>query len=50
MELYNGHIDAFIADATQNRIAEMLSDAFFNYFGYKPSPGERDHGLTLCDV
>jgi DUF2075 family protein len=41
MELYNGHIDHFIEDTTQNRISTELSEAFFNYFGFNPSQAEK---------
>lgn len=41
MELYNGHIDHFIEDTTQNKIANELSQAFFNYYGFNPPPAEK---------
>ena len=40
MRLYSGMSDEFIGDTARNRIANRLSDAFFSYFRYKPSPGE----------
>jgi hypothetical protein len=41
MELYSGHIDQFIKETTHNMISSALSEAFFNYFGYNPSPSEK---------
>jgi uncharacterized protein len=40
MHLYSGVTTDFVADATRNRIAGKLKDAFFNYFRYEPSPSE----------
>ena len=40
MHLYSGATLDFVADATRNRIAEKLKNAFFDYFRYEPSPSE----------
>lgn len=40
MELYSGHIDQFIEQATQNQIAILLQESFFSYFGYHPPEAE----------
>ncbi len=40
MELYSGHIDQFIADTTQNQIANLLRSSFFDYYGYHPGDAE----------
>jgi len=40
MQLYSGTTASLIEDSTKNRIASKLSDSFFHYFRYKPSPGE----------
>jgi hypothetical protein len=40
MHLYSGMTENFVADATRNRIASKLEDAFFSYFRYRPSVGE----------
>lgn len=40
MKLYSGNTVQFIDDSIHNRISEDLSRAYFNAFGYKPSPAE----------
>ena len=40
MRLYVGSSDLFINDTVQNRIADQLKSAFFDYYRYNPSPGE----------
>lgn len=40
MQLYSGTTASLIEDSTKNRIASKLSDSFFHYFRYRPSPGE----------
>ena len=40
MHLYQGTTKQFIADATQARLANMLSDRWFEEFRYRPSPSE----------
>ena len=40
MHLYQGSTRQFIADATQARLATMLSDRWFDEFRYRPSPSE----------
>ena len=40
MHLYQGSTRQFIADATQARLANMLSDRWFDEFRYRPSPSE----------
>jgi len=40
MHLYQGTSEQFIADATQARIANLLSDRFFDEFRYRPAPSE----------
>ena len=44
----------FIRDATHNRIAEILKDAFFRYYRYNPSPAEvgswRNSLLSISNV
>jgi len=40
MRLYVGASDVFIQDTVQNRIAEKLKSAFFDYYRFHPSPGE----------
>ena len=40
MRLYSGISQEFILDSVQNRIAEKLKSAFFNYFRYQASPSE----------
>ena len=40
MHLYQGSTRQFIADATQARLANQLSDRFFDEFRYRPSPSE----------
>jgi DUF2075 family protein len=40
MHLYSGATVDFVADATRNRIAEKLSDAFFDNFRYQPPQSE----------
>lgn len=39
-ELYLGTTAHFIEEATQNRIAEILRQAHFDYHGFEPSPSE----------
>jgi DUF2075 family protein len=40
MHLYSGMTDSFVADATRNKIAGKLQEAFFQYFRYSPGQGE----------
>ena len=40
MELWSGPSERFVNDTTHNKIASLLSDAFFRHFHYKPSDGE----------
>ena len=40
MHLYRGSTRQFIADATQARLANQLSDRFFDEFRYRPAPSE----------
>src|SRR5436190_7761473 len=40
MHLYQGSTRQFIGDATQARLANMLSDRFFEEFRYRPAPSE----------
>ena len=40
MHLYQGSTRQFIADATQARLANQLSDRFFDEFRYRPAPSE----------
>lgn len=40
MQLYAGSSGQFIDDAVQNQIARKLEASFFDYYRYKPSPGE----------
>src|SRR3972149_1661225 len=40
MRLYSGLSTDFIRDATHNRIAERLREAFFHYYRYNPSSAE----------
>jgi len=40
MQLYAGMAGNFVQAATHNAIALRLSDAFFEHFRYRPSPGE----------
>ena len=40
MHLYQGTSEQFIADAVQARLANQLSDRFFEEFRYKPAPSE----------
>ncbi|MFA6522439.1 MAG: DUF2075 domain-containing protein [Patescibacteria group bacterium] len=40
MRLYSGTSKEFILDNIQNRIADLLRDAFFSHFRYYPSPAE----------
>jgi hypothetical protein len=39
-ELYHGPTSDFVEQATQNRIAQTLRNAFFAYYGFEPSPSE----------
>jgi hypothetical protein len=41
MRLYSGSSKQFIDDAVRNQIAQKLSDAFFCYYRFHPSPAER---------
>lgn len=41
MRLYSGSSKQFIDDTVRNQIAQKLSDAFFYYYRYNPSPGEK---------
>jgi len=41
MKLYSGSSKQFIGDTVRNQIAEKLNDAFFHYYRYHPSPGEK---------
>ena len=41
MRLYSGSSKQFIEDSVRNQIADKLSNAFFNYFRFQPSPGEK---------
>ena len=40
MHLYQGTSAQFIGDAVQDRLANQLSDRFFEEFRYRPSPSE----------
>lgn len=40
MQLYAGSSKQFVEDAVQNQIARKLETSFFDYYRYKPSPGE----------
>ena len=40
MHLYQGTTEQFIGDATQARIANYLSDRFFEEFRYRPGQSE----------
>jgi hypothetical protein len=40
MHLYSGMSSDFVADATRNRIARKLEEAFFEYFRFSPGAGE----------
>lgn len=40
LHLHQGITQQFIADATQARLANMLSDRWFDEFRYRPSPSE----------
>ena len=40
MRLYSGLSPQFVRDTVRNQIAEKLSTAFFNYYRFRPSPGE----------
>lgn len=40
MHLYQGTTQQFIGDATQARLANQLTERFFDEFRYKPSPSE----------
>lgn len=40
MRLYSGHTKQFLDDAIHNRIADNLKEAFFNAYGFNPSPAE----------
>src|SRR5438128_2706484 len=40
MHLYSGTTSEFVSDATRNRLAALLSDAFFSHFRYQPSRSE----------
>jgi hypothetical protein len=40
MRLYAGTSNDFIQETVHNQIADMLRDAFFHHYRYKPSPSE----------
>lgn len=40
MRLYSGSSEQFIQDTIQNQITDKLTDSFFHYYHYKPSPNE----------
>ena len=40
MHLYSGSTTDFVSDATRNRMAGKLADAFFEHFRYQPSQSE----------
>src|SRR4051812_16466481 len=40
VHLYSGTTVDFVADATRNRLAGVLSEAFFDHFRYQPSRSE----------
>ena len=40
MHLYGGSSVEFISDATQNRLASVMEQAFFDHYRYKPGPAE----------
>lgn len=40
MRLYEGMSRPFIEDAVRNQIADKLTDAFFNFYGFRPSFSE----------
>jgi hypothetical protein len=40
MKLFAGTTSDFVLDATRNRIARRLEEAFFVHYRYKPSHGE----------
>ena len=40
MHLYTSSSEQFISDVVQNRIADSMRNAFFNYFRFSPSPNE----------
>ena len=40
MRLYSGMSEEFVRDTVRNQIADKLSEAFFAYYRYKPSPAE----------
>lgn len=42
MRLYSGSSKQFIEDSVRNQIAEKLSNAFFHYYRYNPSPNEKN--------
>ena len=54
MHLYQGTTQQFIGDATQARLANQLSDRFFDEFRYRPSPSEvtswRNSLLAMAQV
>ena len=54
MHLYSGASTDFLADATRNRLAEKLSDAFFQYFRYQAPQSEvrswRNSLRAMADV
>ncbi len=41
MRLYAGSSKQFISDSVRNQITQKLADAFFSYYRYYPSPGEK---------
>ena len=42
MRLYSGSSKQFIEDSVRNQIAEKLSNAFFHYYRFNPSQGEKN--------
>src|SRR4030042_2482857 len=42
MRLYSGSSKQFVEDSVRNQIAEKLSNTFFHYYRYNPSPGEKN--------
>ena len=50
MHLYQGTTRQFIADATQARLANMLSDRWFDEFRYRPAPSEEAAFRIACHL
>lgn len=40
MPLYSGTTQRFVDDATRNRVATLIGEEFFRYYGYKPPESE----------